>query len=103
MKKKKALRKAFKIIAAVLILAVICVGTFLAYTWFCEPPCPDEVYYRNSVYIRAKSVDGCGAYFREISLKKALVALEKISRGDYRQHRIPEKFESFVAVKLHAL
>ena len=65
MKKKKALRKAFKIIAAVLILAVICVGTFLAYTWFCEPPCPDEVYYRNSVYIRAKSVDGCGAYLVE--------------------------------------
>ena len=34
METKKALRKAFKIIAAVLILTAVCVGTFLAYTWF---------------------------------------------------------------------
>ena len=65
MRTKKALRSVFKIITAVLILAVLCVGTFFAYTWFCEPPCPDEVYYRNSVYIRAKSTDGCGAYLVE--------------------------------------
>ncbi len=65
MKTKEALRSVFKIIAAILILTVVCVGTFLAYNWFCEPPCPDEVYYRNRVYIRAKSADVCGVYLVE--------------------------------------
>ncbi|MDY6061203.1 MAG: hypothetical protein SPI54_04830 [Oscillospiraceae bacterium] len=78
--KLKHVKYIFKFGALIIIFAIVAVGAFMSYIWFCEPLCPDEVYYQNRVYIRAKSVDGCREYqIEKNDIKQMFNKLETVS------------------------